>query len=100
MTANGYIDYDPTTRKFSISEEHVRVLYDRDSTAHTIPFVYWAPTLSLATDKLLEAFRTGKGVPYSAYGRMRYLLKEKEIDQCLSTIFLDGFLRCLLLRTG
>ena len=69
MTANGYIDYDPTTRKFSISEEHVRVLCDRDSTAYTIPFVYWAPTLSLATDKLLEAFRTGKGVPYSAYGR-------------------------------
>jgi 2-polyprenyl-3-methyl-5-hydroxy-6-metoxy-1,4-benzoquinol methylase len=68
MTANGYIDYDPTTRKFSISEEHVRVLCDRDSIAYTIPFVYWAPTLSLATDKLLEAFRTGKGVPYSAYG--------------------------------
>ena len=69
MTANGYIDYDPTTKKFSISEEHARVLCDRDSPTYTIPFVYCAPTLSLATDKLLEAFRTGKGVPYSAYGR-------------------------------
>src|ERR687895_258512 len=69
MTANGYIDYDPTTKKFSISEEHARVLCDRDSIAYTIPFVYWTPVLSLATDKLLEAFKTGKGVPYSAYGR-------------------------------
>jgi ubiquinone/menaquinone biosynthesis C-methylase UbiE len=69
MTVNGYIDYDPITKRFSISEEHARVLCDRDSIAYTIPFVYWAPTLSLAMDKLLEAFRTGEGVPYSTYGR-------------------------------
>jgi hypothetical protein len=69
MTANGYIDYDPVTKRFSISEEHAKVLYDRDSIAYTIPFVYWAPTLSLAMNKLLKAFRTGEGVPYSAYGR-------------------------------
>ena len=69
MTANGYIDYDPPTKKFSISEEHARVLCDRDSIAYTIPFVYWTPVLSLAMDKLLEAFKTGEGVPYSAYGK-------------------------------
>jgi SAM-dependent methyltransferase len=31
--------------------------------------VYWAPTLSLVMDKLLEAFRTGEGIPYSTYGK-------------------------------
>jgi hypothetical protein len=41
MTANDYIDYDPSTTKFSISEEHAKVLCDRDSSAYTIPFVYW-----------------------------------------------------------
>jgi hypothetical protein len=69
MTVNGYIDYDPITKRFSISGEHARVLCDRDSIAYTIPFVYWVPTLSLAMDKLLEAFKTGEGVPYSTYGR-------------------------------
>ena len=69
MTVNGYIDYDPITKRFSISGEHARVLCDRDSIAYTIPFVYWVPTLSLAMDRLLEAFRTGEGVPYSTYGR-------------------------------
>jgi ubiquinone/menaquinone biosynthesis C-methylase UbiE len=69
MTANGYIDYDPPTKKFSISEEHARVLCDRDSIAYTIPFVYWTPVLSLAMDKLLEAFKSGEGVPYSVYGK-------------------------------
>jgi ubiquinone/menaquinone biosynthesis C-methylase UbiE len=69
MTANDYIDYDPSTTKFSISEEHAKVLCDRDTSAYTIPFVYWIPNLSLAMDKLLEAFRTGEGIPYSTYGR-------------------------------
>jgi hypothetical protein len=69
MTVNGYIDYDPITKRFSISEEHARVLCDRDSISYTIPFVYWAPTLSLVMDKLLEAFRTGEGIPYSTYGK-------------------------------
>jgi 2-polyprenyl-3-methyl-5-hydroxy-6-metoxy-1,4-benzoquinol methylase len=69
MTVNGYIDHDPITKRFSISEENARVLCDRDSIAYTIPFVYWVPTLSLAMGKLLEAFKTGKGIPYSAYGR-------------------------------
>jgi 2-polyprenyl-3-methyl-5-hydroxy-6-metoxy-1,4-benzoquinol methylase len=69
MTANGYIDYDPLTMRFSISEEHARVLCDRDSISYIIPFVYWAPTLSLVVDKLLDAFRTGAGIPYSAYGK-------------------------------
>ena len=31
MTANDYIDYDPSTTKFSISEEHAKVLCDRDA---------------------------------------------------------------------
>jgi 2-polyprenyl-3-methyl-5-hydroxy-6-metoxy-1,4-benzoquinol methylase len=69
MTVNGYIDYDPITKRFSISEEYARVLCDRDSISYTIPFVYWAPTLSLVMDKLLEAFRTGEGIPYSTYGK-------------------------------
>jgi len=68
MTVSGYLEHDSLTHKFSISEEHVVVLCNRDNIAYTIPFVYWIPSLSSALDKLLEAFKTGSGVPYSAYG--------------------------------
>jgi 2-polyprenyl-3-methyl-5-hydroxy-6-metoxy-1,4-benzoquinol methylase len=68
MTVNGYIEHNPSTNKFSISDEHAVVLCDRDNIAYTIPFVYWIPSLSSALDKLLEAFKTGNGVPYSMYG--------------------------------
>ena len=68
MTVNGYIQYDPSTNKFSISEEHAIVFCDRDNSAYAIPFVYWIPSLSLVMDKLLEVFKTGKGISYSSYG--------------------------------
>src|SRR5215218_7096910 len=68
MTVNGYIEYDPSTNKFSLSEEHEIIFCDRDNSAYTIPFVYWIPSLSSVMDKLLEAFRTGKGISYSSYG--------------------------------
>jgi len=69
MFVNGYIEYEPSTNKFSISKEHAIVFCDRDNSAYTIPFVYWIPSLSLVLDKLLDAFRSGKGVPYSYYGK-------------------------------
>ena len=69
MFVNGYIEYEPSTNKFSISKEHSVVFCDRDNIAYTIPFVYWIPSLSLVLDKLLDAFRSGNGIPYSYYGK-------------------------------
>ena len=68
MTVNGYLDYDPSTHKFSISEEHSVVSCNWDNVAFTIPFVYWIPNMSSAMGELLEAFKTDKGVPYYSYG--------------------------------
>jgi hypothetical protein len=70
MTVLGYIEHDAVTNKFSIPQEHAVVLCERDNSAYTIPFVYCIPSYaSVVVDKLLEAFRRGKGVPYSAYGQ-------------------------------
>jgi len=68
MTVNGYIEYDPSTNKFSLSEEHATVFCDRENSAYTVPFVYWIPSLSSVIDKLIEAFKTGRGISYSSYG--------------------------------
>lgn len=68
MTVNEYLEHDSVSKKFSIPEEHVVVLCNRDNIAYAIPFVYWIPSLSSALDKLVDAFKTSNGVPYSAYG--------------------------------
>jgi 2-polyprenyl-3-methyl-5-hydroxy-6-metoxy-1,4-benzoquinol methylase len=69
MSVNGYIEYEPSTNKFCLSKEHAIVFCDRNNSAYTIPFVYWIPSLSLALNKLLEVFKSGKGIPYSYYGK-------------------------------
>src|SRR3712207_4598084 len=66
MTVNGYIEYNSLTNKFNISEEHATVFCDRENGSYTIPFVYWIPSLSLVIDKLIEAFKTGRGISYSS----------------------------------
>jgi len=68
MVVLGYLEYDPLTNKFSIPKEYAVVLCERDNSAYVIPFVYSIPGLASVLDKLIEGFRTGKGVPYSAYG--------------------------------
>jgi 2-polyprenyl-3-methyl-5-hydroxy-6-metoxy-1,4-benzoquinol methylase len=68
MTVNEYLEHDPSTNKFTIPDEHAVVLCNRDNIAYTIPFVYWIPSLSSALDTLIEAFKTGSGVPYPRYG--------------------------------
>jgi len=69
MTVLGYIDYNPTTNKFTMPQEHAVVLCERDNSAYAIPFVYSIPALASVMDKLVEGFRTGKGIPYSTYGQ-------------------------------
>lgn len=69
MTVQGYIEFDSATGNFSLSPEHQAVLCDRGNEAYTIPFVCWIPSFSLVLEKLIEAFRTGEGIPYSHYGQ-------------------------------
>jgi hypothetical protein len=68
MTVLGYIEHDPATNKFNIPRERTAVLCERDNSAYTIPFVYCIPSFAAVVDKLLEVFKTGKGLPYSSYG--------------------------------
>jgi 2-polyprenyl-3-methyl-5-hydroxy-6-metoxy-1,4-benzoquinol methylase len=69
MTVQGYIEFDSATGNFTLPLEHQAVLCDRDNEAYTIPFVCWIPSFSLVLEKLIDAFRTGEGIPYSHYGQ-------------------------------
>jgi len=68
MTTAEYIDYDTTTKKFSLSAEQGEVLANENS-----PFFVGgglqmtAPTIYRTPD-IMEAFKNGGGVAYSAFG--------------------------------
>ncbi|MGH7934653.1 MAG: class I SAM-dependent methyltransferase [Candidatus Binataceae bacterium] len=67
MTAARYITYDATTARYAMPPEHAMILADENSQFFMGGFMQMiVPEVSMAP-KLMEAFRTGKGVPQSEY---------------------------------
>jgi hypothetical protein len=69
MAVGKYLEYDSKTGRFILPEEHVVVFLEQDDLSYTIPFVCYVPSFASIIDKLIEAFRTGGGVPFEAYGK-------------------------------
>ena len=69
MAVGEYLDYDAASGKFSISEEHAAVLTDPDNPSSAIGVVGWITSLANVLPDLMDAFKTGGGVPYEKYGR-------------------------------
>lgn len=68
MAANGYLDHEASSGRFSLPAEHAVVLLDRDHPAYAAPFLCYIPSFARILEPLMDAFRTGGGVPYEAYG--------------------------------
>jgi SAM-dependent methyltransferase len=67
MTAAKYINYDPATSRYTMTPENAMILADESSPFFMGGFMQMiVPEVSMAP-KLLEAFRTGKGIPQSEY---------------------------------
>jgi 2-polyprenyl-3-methyl-5-hydroxy-6-metoxy-1,4-benzoquinol methylase len=69
----GFVAVDDATRpagerRYRLPAEHAGVLVDPDHAAHVAPFAEMAAGVGGALEHVLEAYRTGRGVPYEAYG--------------------------------
>jgi 2-polyprenyl-3-methyl-5-hydroxy-6-metoxy-1,4-benzoquinol methylase len=58
----------PSERRYAIPAGHVEPLLDRDSLAFMAPFGELLVGCAMVLPAVLEAFRTGGGVPYRDYG--------------------------------
>lgn len=70
QAVTGILDVDESggARRFSLSPEHAEVLLDRDSLNYVAPIVQLQVGAVSPLPALLEAYRTGRGVPYADYG--------------------------------
>ncbi len=59
---------DATSRRFRIPAAHVEVLVDEDSLSFLAPMTQLLSGALHPLSDVLEAYRTGQGVPYEAYG--------------------------------
>lgn len=67
MTAARYIDYDAASGRYSMPPEHALILADENSQFFMGGFMQLiVPEVAMAP-KLLESFRTGRGLPQSEY---------------------------------
>ena len=59
---------DPAARRFRLPAGHAEALTASESLAYVAPFTRLMVGMGLALPAVLDAFRTGDGVPYEAYG--------------------------------
>ena len=69
----GLVDVDdadaaPEARRFALPAEHARALARPDDEAHVAPFAHMLAGIAAVLPRVAEAYRTGGGVPYPAYG--------------------------------
>lgn len=55
-------------RRYALPPEHADALLNRESLAYLAPMARFMPASAGAMRQLIEAFRTGGGVPYESYG--------------------------------
>jgi SAM-dependent methyltransferase len=67
MATSGYVDYHAAQGTFELPAEHVPVLVDEDSPMFVTGLLEGAIPDLIMIPRVLEAFRTGKGIPYDRY---------------------------------
>src|SRR5215208_5325170 len=60
---------EPEARRYRLPEGHDEALLERDSLYYVAPFARQMVGLTRPLPAVLEAFRTGGGVPYPEYGK-------------------------------
>jgi 2-polyprenyl-3-methyl-5-hydroxy-6-metoxy-1,4-benzoquinol methylase len=68
MAVQDYVTHEPATGRFALPREHAAVLVDRESPSYAAALTCFVPSLGGVLPQLVQAFRTGGGVPYEAYG--------------------------------
>lgn len=59
---------DPAARRYRLPAAHAEVILNRDSLYHLGPVARFAGAFSNVVPALLQAYQTGGGVPWTAYG--------------------------------
>jgi SAM-dependent methyltransferase len=77
QAAGGYVKYDPLTQKYSLPREHAMVLVDENSTVYSMGGFQAASAYFRETSRIIEAFRTGKGLSWADHDPELYVGSER-----------------------
>lgn len=77
MVAGGVVEYDAAARTYRLPPEHAACLTRAAVPNNFGVSMQWIGVLGCVEDPIVEAFRHGKGVPYSAYHRFHEVMAEE-----------------------
>jgi SAM-dependent methyltransferase len=104
VTAGEIVDYDPSASTYSLPPHRVPVLTRAGGTRNLAPMAVSLPPLGAIEDQIIDCFRHGGGVPYSAYQGFTERQAEQSA-QMIDTLLIDEVLPLVdglpeKLRTG
>ena len=77
MAAGGIVDYDAGGATYVLPPEHAAWLTRAATPNNAAVTAQWFAVLGGVEDRVVEAFRHGKGVPYAAYHRFHEVMAEE-----------------------
>jgi ubiquinone/menaquinone biosynthesis C-methylase UbiE len=85
------VEFDATHHTYALPSEHAAALTRAASPGNVATTMQWLPVLAGVEDRIVECFRNGGGVPYSAYPRFHAVMAE-ESDQTTLSALIDAIL--------
>jgi SAM-dependent methyltransferase len=95
QAAGGYIKYDPFTQKYSLPKEHAMVLVEENSTAYSMGGFQGTMSFFKDTPKIIEAFRTGKGLSWEDHDAELYQGTERFFKPLYSANLVNSWIPSL-----
>ncbi|HEX8645663.1 MAG TPA: class I SAM-dependent methyltransferase [Thermoleophilaceae bacterium] len=80
-------------RRYSIPAGHAEALLDHTSPASIGPFAQYVVGQTMSIDRVIDAFRTGDGVPWDAYPECR--LGQAEVNRAMFTHEIGSWIEAL-----
>ncbi|HMB69308.1 MAG TPA: class I SAM-dependent methyltransferase [bacterium] len=72
QAAGGYVVYHPSSETYELPAEHAHVLADEESPMYMAPAWDIPASMWLDEERTLDAFRTGRGMPWGAHDERMY----------------------------
>lgn len=86
MVTGGVVEYDPERQTYQLPAAHAAVLTRSAAPNNMASLAQWVAVLGAAEDRVLGAFRDGKGVPYCAYHRFHEVMAEESEQTTVSAL--------------
>jgi ubiquinone/menaquinone biosynthesis C-methylase UbiE len=91
MVAGSIVEYVPENKTYRLPPEHAAFLVRTAAPDNIAVFAQYIPLLGTVEDQIVECFKKGGGVPYSAFGRFHEIMAE-DSGQTVVAVLMESIL--------